>query len=143
METITYRKLRGYKYQLIEPFEAHCPTILGKNVSIPGMVYLNTMGSLLISAGYCWDGPSGPTIDTPSFMRGSLVHDAFYQLMRAEELDPTVYRILTDRQLRYMCLEDGMNRFRAWYVYRGVRMVGGRHAKPTGPFVKLNRYTAP
>jgi hypothetical protein len=24
---------------------------------------------------YCWDGASGPAIDTQNFMRGSLLHD--------------------------------------------------------------------
>jgi hypothetical protein len=39
------------------------------------------------SKGYAWNGPSGPTLDTRNFMRGSLVHDALYQLMREGRMD--------------------------------------------------------
>ncbi len=31
--------------------------------------------------------PNGPTIETKTFMRASLVHDALYQLMREEHLE--------------------------------------------------------
>lgn len=39
-------------------------------------------GNLTINKGYAWDGPSGPTFDALTFMPGSLMHDALYQLMR-------------------------------------------------------------
>jgi len=45
-------------------------------------------GQFEFSKGYAWDGPSGSTVDTLNFMRGSLVHDALYQLIRMEKILP-------------------------------------------------------
>jgi hypothetical protein len=89
-------------------------------------ILLMHSGILRIKKGYCWDGPSGPTIDTESFMRGSLVHDVLYQLMRDGHLIKE-YREYADRFLRIICLEDGMARWRAWYVYYAVRWFAGRY----------------
>ena len=60
-------------------------------------------------------------------MRGSLVHDALYELMRKDKLS-TRHRKQADRVLQRICLEDGMNRIRAWIVYRGVRFGGLKSA---------------
>ena len=80
-----------------------------------------------IKKGYAWDGPSGPTIDSFNFMRGSLVHDALYQLMRNDLLDRKIHKVPADKLLQKMCLEDGMSRLRAWTVYQALQ-VGGRPA---------------
>jgi len=90
---------------------------------------LDTEGMLVIKKGYAWDGPSGPTFDTPNFMRGSLVHDALYQLLRNELLEPK-WREEADNELARMCREDGMSRIRAWWVHRSVRLGGGPAASP-------------
>ena len=58
----------------------------------------------------------------------SLVHDAMYQLMRMGEMS-NIYREEADKLLRDICIEDGMWRVRAWWVYRAVRMFGGRAAR--------------
>jgi len=92
---------------------------------------LTTDGELTIKNRYAWDGPSGPTIDTKSFIRGSLVHDALYQLMRERHLDHQKHREYVDDLLKKMCLEDGMSRLRAWYVYRSVRTFGEKNAWPS------------
>jgi hypothetical protein len=92
---------------------------------------LTTEGELTVKNRYAWDGPSGPTIDTKSFMRGSLVHDALYQLMREKYLDYKKHRNYADELLRKMCLDDGMFNFRAWYVYKAVRMFGEKMARPS------------
>lgn len=91
---------------------------------------LSESGTLTVKEGYAWDGPSGPTIDTPNFMRGSLVHDVLYQLMRLGALDHKKYRKRADEILREMCLEDGMSAFRAWYVYMAVQWFGESSATP-------------
>ena len=122
-----YRKLPKYKYQLV----ADCVTpiaISGLDLSHSDFIALTKGGTLTVKNKYAWDGPSGPTIDTKTFMRGSLVHDALYQLMRLGALDRSEYRKTADRELRRICIEDGMWRFRAWYVYWGVRMFGGKAA---------------
>jgi Protein of unknown function (DUF1353) len=69
---------------------------------------------------YHWDGPSGPTFDTKTFMRASLFHDALCQLIGEGLLDKK-YRKYADQLLRQIALEDGMSKFRAWYVYMAVR----------------------
>jgi len=67
--------------------------------------------------GYAPDGPSGPTLDTANFMRGSLVHDTLYQLMREGLLNHNLPREAADRILQSLYREDGMLALRAWWVY--------------------------
>jgi hypothetical protein len=110
---------KGYKYQLQETFWVDAPFI-GITALIPGFVTLEPSGRLTIYAGYAWDGPSGPTIDTADFMRGSLAHDALYQLMR-EGLLNINHRDTADRFLVTLCREDGMSEARAAWVYYGVK----------------------
>ena len=121
---LRYRSLKGYKYQLMDDIIVH---INSPAVILETPYFKLDDGIMLIKKGYAWDGPSGLTIDTKTFMRGSLVHDAFYQAMRERKLD-IGYRKLADEELRRICLEDGMNRFRAGYVFKCVRAFGGKHA---------------
>lgn len=119
----------GYKYVLARNYSVY---ISVGPVTDVGNDYaqLNPAGLLRISAGYAWDGPSGPTFDTPSFLRGSLVHDVLYQLMRLGLLDTDSWREVADLELRRMCREDGMSAVRAWYVYQAVRIFGASSALP-------------
>jgi hypothetical protein len=127
MKCIAYNG--GYKYQLKETY---CLAIDIKPEAPINTEYikLDIEGNLTIVEGYAWDGPSGPTIDTLTFMRGSLVHDALYQLMRECYLDHNVYREAADRTLQKICKEDGMCSFRAWYVYQGVHFFADPAADP-------------
>ncbi|MDX1645827.1 MAG: hypothetical protein R3304_01690 [Longimicrobiales bacterium] len=124
---IRYRS--GYKYQLRE---AHVDrvAIRPETPITTEWVSLTLDGIITLRSGYAWDGPSGPSVDTPSFMRGSLVHDALYQLMRLGALDTRRWRDTADRELRRMCREDGMPGIRAWWVYRAVRWFGEPSASP-------------
>lgn len=121
-----YRKLKGYKYELLEQY-SH------KNIEIPcfkfvGNEYVKlSCGNLVIKDHYAWDGPSGPTIDTKDFIRGSLVHDALYQLMREGYIDGK-YRKYADQLLRDICIADRMPKWRANYVYWAVRTFAGKCA---------------
>lgn len=123
--TINYKS--GYKYQLvatvIEKINIH-PKVEVSNY----FLRLTPSGVLTIMKGYAWDGPSGPTIDTKNFMRGSLIHDALYQMER-EGLLPQSNRILADKELIRICKEDGMSSLRRWWVYLGVRFGGKGSAK--------------
>jgi hypothetical protein len=115
----------GFKYQLYVNYEIKiniCPVA----DIITHYINLTIDGVLLIKKGYAWDGPSGPAIDTLNFMRGSLVHDALYQLIRRGYLSE-LYRKHADVLLKQMCKEDGMSSLRAWWVYNGVRF-GGKYA---------------
>ncbi len=120
----------GYKYQLREDYCIDIEIAPPTPIQTP-YIDLSIAGHLTIRAGYAWDGPSGPTFDTPSFMRGSLVHDALYQLLREGHLDRAQHRGDADRILRRLCLEDGMTQVRAWWVYQGVRKFGLASALPS------------
>ena len=113
----------GYKYQLAETYRVDTGIHPPQVAQIANFIVLETNGQLVVSAGYAWDGPSGPTWDTKNFMRGSLVHDALYQLIRNGELDVT-YRKKVDTLLRDLCIEDGMSKMRAWWVFKGVDVFG-------------------
>jgi hypothetical protein len=127
---IKYRKIDGYKYQLMEKYVHETEWGLPKAVETAGKwVQLSKAGKLTIKKGYAWDGPSGPTIDTKDFMRGSLVHDALYQLIRGKFI-PGNKRKPADVLLWLICLDDGMPKVRADYVYHAVRVFGGSAARP-------------
>lgn len=131
MRCIRYKA--GYKYQLKEPYSLRIPIRPDKTVASPGdYVRLTPEGELTIREGYAWDGPSGPTVDTASFMRGSLVHDALYQLMREckDDFPKETYRELADELLYELFREDGMWWLRANWVYYAVRLFGDPAADP-------------
>ena len=87
-------------------------------------------GRLVLKRGYAWDDASGPAIDTKNFMRGSLVHDGCYQLMR-ERLLPQSRHKPADVLLWLICIDDGMSRTRADYAYHAVRLFGAAAARPS------------
>lgn len=127
MSQITYHD--GYKYQLIQDYTIdltpYAPS--WKTFHVVGDYIMMKEGVLTIMRGYAWDGPSGPTVDTLNFMRGSLIHDALYQLIREKFIPKDGFRQLADDLLYRVCLEDGMTKVRALWVYYGVR-VGGNVA---------------
>jgi len=126
MKAIAYRK--GYKYQLAYDYEVKTGIYLLDDIDTE-YISLSKGGLVKISEGYAWDGPSGPTIDTPNFMRGSLIHDALYQLLR-NRLLPQSYRERADNLLHQVCLEDGMSAIRAYYVWKFVNMFAEDAASP-------------
>jgi hypothetical protein len=117
----------GFKYQLARCYSI-LTTIIGYDIKSP-YIELTPKGVLTINKGYAWDGASGPTIDTKSSMRGSLVHDAFYQLER-EELISQKERKKIDVELHDICVEDGMWGFRADIWLWAVRKFGIFAASP-------------
>lgn len=129
---IKYRK--GYKYQLAQDYTTTvsrhlCP--FDGAVACP-FITLDFDGLLRIKAGYAWDGPSGPTFDTPNFMEGSLVHDALYQLIRAG-LIPNVddiERHAADAELDHHNKAAGMSWPRRKWVNFGVRTFASFAADP-------------
>lgn len=126
--SIAYRE--GYKYQLVEPYEVKIPITPDRDATT-SLLRLSKDGTLLILDGYAWDGPSGPAVDTTNFMRGSLVHDALYQLIRLGMLDRH-WRTQADEVLRDICIEDGMSKARAWWVHTAVKTFAQRAARPSG-----------
>ena len=118
----------GYKYQLTKD-----ATLSGLHLPVDGPRESRFLAlgpsSITLKAGYASDGPSGPAIDTASFMRGAFFHDGLYQAIRVMWLPPET-REYADKLLRQICLADGMNPIRAWWVYHGVRLGGGPAADP-------------
>ena len=98
-----YRSLEHWKYELLEPMSC--------DVDIPDVTRSDYIfvsggtGRLLVHTRYAWDGPSGPTFDTPTNMRASLFHDALCQLIEEGLLDKK-YRKYADELLRTHMLED-------------------------------------
>lgn len=138
IDTVKWSKFKGYKYRVENAVKATVP-ILGVD-SFTTYIALHRNGLFQIHKGYAWDGPSG-AIDTMNFMRGSLVHDALYQLIRMGKLDPK-WRKAADEILYEVCRMDGMSWWRAWYVLRAVRRFAGFSAIP-GTQGKLKIYQMP
>lgn len=132
------RFAQGYKYQLRAPYvtqlEIRPPHGCGTD-----WITLDVDGNLTVRAGYAWDGASGPTIDSKSSMRASLVHDALFQLMRLGLL-PDSFFAPANEIFHRMCEEDGMFGPRAWLWYHAVRIF----AKPaTDPAAESPDVCAP
>lgn len=121
------RYTAGYRYQLEDAYQHQTGIVPVPDQPGNRFVGLAPDGLLTIAAGYAWDGASGPAIDTPSFMRGSLVHDALYQLIGLGVLTVDD-RKAADKLLREICIEDGMWRIRAAWVYAAVRAFGRPYA---------------
>lgn len=125
--SITYRKLHGWKYLLLEPAEYQTGITLQEPIT-HRFIWMTREGLLIVRKGYAWDGASGPAIDTDDFIRGSLMHDCLYQLMRLGLLSQT-YRKRADEILYEICRADGMPWLRAQWVYYAVRCFAGGCAK--------------
>ncbi len=122
-EQIQYRG--GYKYSLWETYRVQV-RIIGHEVD-HRLFNLTESGLLTIFEDYPWDGASGPTIDTKSSIRGSLVHDALYEMIRLGLL-PESIRVLADEELRDICIADGMWKWRADRWFDMVERFGGAHS---------------
>lgn len=118
---------KGYVYQLDRRF--YCKTNIQPDTRLcTEYICLDTNGDLYIERGYAWDGASGPTINTPSTMAASLVHDALYQLISLELLG-FEWREDCDKELQRIMIEDGAYKFRADYFFLGVEVFGGKYAR--------------
>ena len=121
---IRYRS--GYKYQLAEDytFELHpaFPDVRysGDFISVFGR-------TVTLHNGYACDGPSGPTIDTKTFMRASFEHDGTFQLIR-KGIYSIHFRKYANVKLRETCKEDGMAWVRRQWVYFGLKVFSRKAA---------------
>lgn len=107
---VYYRE--GYKYVLADAFICNIPIYPEEDI-VTDFIKLTKNGKLIIEKYYAWDGASGPTFDTPSSIKGSLVHDVLYQLMRLELLD-IKWRKTADDLLEEICKHCGMSSWRAY-----------------------------
>jgi len=85
---------------------------------------------LWVWSGTQYDGPSGPTYDDAHNMRAACVHDIAYRALRDGKLGAANSRLwkrnrlVADRLLRDLMIQDGASKFRARYYYLAVRLFG-------------------
>lgn len=134
-----YRELHDYKYELLT-LEKVQTEIIGHKINTE-YIRLCANGKLFVKPRFAWDGASGPTKQTKDTKRGSLVHDALYWLMREGLLDREKYRIVADKLLYKILIEDGMSKKRADQFYWAVRHFGRKHTfpekKPRGKIITI------
>jgi len=135
-----YRSIKRWKYQTLTEMVYETGWHLPRRQSVAtgmGWVHLTSDGRLTIQRGYCWDGASGPTLDTASTMRASLVHDALYQLLREGQL-PRWYRYKADHCLGRIMLREYRGEWPKWHAARvdfwvwALQRFGGYAAEPEG-----------
>ncbi|MGB0713567.1 MAG: DUF1353 domain-containing protein [Gammaproteobacteria bacterium] len=129
--TDTHIKYRsGYKYQLAEDYSISTSIKPAKKVKTQ-FIDLDKNGKLVVKSGYAWDGTSGPVKDTPRNLRASLVHDAFYQLMRQEHLKADEHKDKADRLFQKMCKQDGTPSATAKVYYEALKLAGKPATDPS------------
>lgn len=124
---VQIKYIDGFKYQLAEEYSLLTP-IKGVIIEDPYFT-LEEDGTLTIRQGYAWDGASGPTFDSKSSMRPSMVHDVFCQAMRDGRLDYNRWQDTVNELFRQMCLEDGMWGWRAALWHSAVELADAGNPK--------------
>ncbi len=114
-----YDYIGDLKYRNKTNFRLNTDIIPPKAISTE-YVKLSLKGELFVKKGFCWDGATG-AFDTQDFMRGSMTHDCFCNLIVEKHL-PQSYRKAADKLLKKMLIEDGMSQIRAWWVYQTIRL---------------------
>jgi hypothetical protein len=129
--SLRYRETKGYKYIVAERYNVALPE-LGAAILVHDWFRISE-GVLTVEPGYKWDGASGPTIDTPSTIAPSLVHDVLYQCIRAGLLSSDM-RAIADmifyRLMRGTRGNTAWREIRAAYFFLAVRIFGGSATKP-------------
>jgi hypothetical protein len=125
MTKINYKE--NYKYTLLG-FAEFATNIRPAKTIETEFITLQTDGWLFLEPGYSWDGATF-AVDTESFLRASLVHDALYQLIRLNLL-PQSSRAAADGELVRVARADGMMLPRRWWVWVGVRCFGWGATRP-------------
>jgi hypothetical protein len=119
---------KGYKYQLKNTCIVTIPALKAYEGVYCRFIAIGRGGRVVIRAGYAWDGASGPTIDTLTSMRCSLVHDALYQLIRMGLIHET-FKGLADELLCKIGIHDDMWKVRAHLWHKMVEEFGGSRAE--------------
>jgi hypothetical protein len=117
-EILYYKK--GFKYQVAKRCSFQLVNIRPERHIFAHWFSLSKSGLLTVEDGYAWDGASGPTIDTKSSMRASLIHDIGYQIMRMD-LMPSTARHAWDTELYSWCRRDKMWSVRAMVWREALR----------------------
>lgn len=135
MIKLKYTDISGWKYRLDERVAVRIDVRKPfSSFKIDDYSYIYDDQMVLLQ-GYMWDGPSGPTIDTPGWMLPSAVHDAFYRILKTKKTEDiarlevlelsvtrTQLRKYADDLMYDMLVENGVWKFRAQYSWAAVRM---------------------
>lgn len=89
-----------------------------------GFISFTADGYFTIDPGYCWDGASGPTLDTPDTVCAALGHDCLYELMDSGKLAVHIWKDIADLWFYKRLQADGMLQYRAWAWFRAVTTFG-------------------
>lgn len=123
---VLYRNIGGAK-QLCSRFtfkatdtKGHGPGYAGQL----GFISFTADGVFTIEPGFCWDGASGPTLDTSDSVCAALGHDCLYGLMGAGKLAVHIWKDIADLWFYKRLQSDGMIQYRAWAWYRAVVTFG-------------------
>lgn len=119
----------GYKYQLVADYHINTKIKPAGDI-VTDYIELDSKGTLTVKKGYAWDGTSGPVLDTDNNLRASLVHDAFYQLMRMRKIKSTEHKKSADKLFRNMCKIDGVPSPVAQMYYFGLEKMGKPSTDP-------------
>lgn len=142
-ETKHIKYTSGYKYILEDDVWFFTNIYLTDDFHTNKIIHYKK-GWMLIMKGFGWDGPSGITHDDKYNMRGALIHDAGYYLLRHNF--NTIYRGRFDTFLKRVMKEDAdyllrnkkftmlrklfFNRIRPAYYKFAVKMFGKSSADP-------------
>lgn len=109
----------GKHGRLIEAFTYETP-FKGGFYKVRNLV-LEEDGTLWVGKGYIWDFASGPAIDTPAMVYGSLAHDALYDMMNSGTF-PKKNRRAVDKWFISLLKDAGVSWIRRQWVYLGIRL---------------------
>lgn len=118
------RKVNFPKMYMLTRSHSAQTNVIGTPCKYDGPGYtleLSASGVLTITSGFLWNGPTA-FIPLESMMRGSLVHDGFYELFskHVKKLDRDQAKPLADKLLKQMFIEDGCPKLLAEAAYQAV-----------------------
>lgn len=128
-KTIYYKRVGKYQTNRRHMFKT---ALRPKYEAKTGLLSLKPNGTLIIERFYSYDGPSGPTKFIANrlprwlrirflkkFMRGSLAHDALFELFRRGKLNYKWFEA-ANLEMKRLCKEDGMWGIRVKYTFFAV-----------------------
>ena len=114
---------KGFKYRLTRRLVLQSSVFPPEDIITPDFE-IHTDGILIGHPGWSYDGPSGPTWDSPCSMRAAGGHDIPYEAMRKGLLDWSFKQAIDDDFYGWL-LEDGMWVWRAKAWHKAVTECGG------------------
>ena len=122
MTTKTVKYQDGYKNFLYETYKDKVAIYPGKRIKTD-YGSLDEKGNVEIYRKFPWDGCSGPTVATKTTIRGGLLHDFLYRLMK-HGLLARMWKEQADKEFWIRLKEDRCNKLRAWCFYKAVLIFG-------------------